>query len=254
MGDLSFVALLGVIFLKEAGLPLPVPGDLLVLGAGVAAVGQGPAAGAELAAILVAGYAGGSVQFALVRGRLRRAAVRLLERLGVSGDRLDALAVRLRLGGARGVAVARATPGVRVGAIAASALAALPFGVFARGLVGGNTLFVGGHFVLGYAIGAPVVGVISGVGALVVGIVALALVGAAGWWLIRRRRASRASAAALQGDGAAPRDSGVAIGRGSIAGAWVEAACPVCLILAAVSSPSGTMDGGAHSSPTGDIR
>jgi hypothetical protein len=38
LGDLLAVAsLIALLFVKEAGLPIPVPGDLLVLGAGVAA-------------------------------------------------------------------------------------------------------------------------------------------------------------------------------------------------------------------------
>jgi membrane protein DedA with SNARE-associated domain len=220
------LTLIGLLFVKEAGVPVPVPGDLLVLGAGVAASGTGLAAPVELAGLLAAGYAGGSVQFLLVRGTLRDRLLRLLARLGVSRERLDRLADWLRRRGAGGVAAARLTPGLRVGAIAASALADLRFGgVFLPGLVGGNTVFVGGHFALGYVIGAPAMALVAGLGgaaAAVVGLVVLAGAGAVAWTVLRRRSAARRATAPAPG---------VANGDLPGYGAWTEAACPACLAI-----------------------
>lgn len=48
------LGLLGLLFVKEAGVPIPVPGDLLVIGAGVAAAGSGPAGLLLLAAAVSA--------------------------------------------------------------------------------------------------------------------------------------------------------------------------------------------------------
>jgi len=206
------LGLLGLLFVKEAGLPIPIPGDLLVLGAGVAAASDGAIAPLELAAILAAGFLGGSIQFLLVRGALRGRVLAILTRVGVSRERLDRLAEWLRRRGVRGVAIARATPGLRIGAISASGIAALPFPTFIVGLVAGNTLFVGGHFALGFVVGAPALDLIRGAGGVataIVGFGALSLVGAAGWaWLRRRRQAGLPSA-----------------------GAWAEASCPACLAI-----------------------
>ena len=58
----ALLAIVGLILIKEAGVPIPVPGDLVVIGAGVAA-GQGdldPAV--ALVAIVIASIAGGIVQ------------------------------------------------------------------------------------------------------------------------------------------------------------------------------------------------
>ena len=133
MDAVALLGLAGLLFVKEAGVPVPVPGDLLVLGAGVASNGD-PAAGlGALVLILLAGYGGGSVQFLLARGALRRALIGLLVRLGIPLERLDALAAWLLRRGAFGVAVARASPGLRIGAITASGLAALPFRGFLLG-------------------------------------------------------------------------------------------------------------------------
>jgi membrane protein DedA with SNARE-associated domain len=214
------LGLIGLLFVKEAGLPIPIPGDLLVLGAGVAAAADGATAPVELAAILAAGFLGGSVQFLLVRGALRGRVLAILTRVGVSRERLDRLAEWLRRRGIRGVAIARATPGLRIGAISASGIAALPFPVFLAGLVAGNTLFVGGHFALGFVLGAPALELVRGAGGVAVAIVAfvaLAFVGAAGWtWLRRRRRAGLPSV-----------------------GAWAEAACPACLAISLVGGAAG---------------
>lgn len=247
MDFLPALGLIGLLLVKEAGVPVPVPGDLLVLGAGIAAAGAGIAAGGGpaipapvlLAAILAAGFVGGSVQFALVRGAFRDPLLRLLTRFGVPRDRLDGLAGWLRQRGAVGVAVARVTPGVRVGATAASGLAKLPFGAFLPGLVAGNTVFVGGHFALGYVAGRPALALIAGTGGIALavgGFVLLAVIGAAGWRVLRRRRAASSSASsraspaarsAASGESVLPRDVP------SLA-TWSEAACPACLAVSLV--------------------
>jgi membrane protein DedA with SNARE-associated domain len=209
---LAIVGLAALLLVKEAGVPIPVPGDLVVIGAGVALAGNPPLALAVLLIILVVGYIGGSVQFMLARQVLRRPLLAALARVGVGEARIEALAGRLRRSGARGVAVARMTPGVRIGAIVAAGL----FAAFLAGLVAGNGVFVAGHFALGYVLGASATELLASAGGiglvLVVGVV-LAAVGALGWALLRRSRR-----AAGEG-GAAPAD-------------WADAACPACLAIA----------------------
>ncbi len=207
MEPVGLFAVAGLILVKEIGLPIPIPGDLLVVGAGIAAAhGQiDPIVG--LVVIVVAGLIGGCIQFLLLRGAARRVLLPLMARVGIGPARLDPATERLRRRGARGVAVARATPGLRIVAIAASALAALPFPVFVTGLVVGNTLFVTGHYLLGMVAGEAalqIVGSVLGtVGLIVIVVVLLAALGAAGWWLLRRRAAGRAGA--MAGAGVATR-------------------------------------------------
>jgi membrane protein DedA with SNARE-associated domain len=219
---LAMLGLLLLLFIKEAGVPVPVPGDLLVLGAGVSVNGDFAVGLGVLVLILFAGYVGGSVQFLLARGALRRALIGLLVRLGIPSERIDALAAWLRRRGASGVAVARASPGLRIGAITACGLAALPFRSFLLGLVIGNAVFVGGHFVLGFVIGPTAIDLVAGSGFVAAGAVALlvlAVIGALGWSALRRR-----AAAGKQ----------VAVGPTTMGGAfagWSEAACPACLVV-----------------------
>ena len=81
MDALGLGGIAGLLFVKEAGVPIPVPGDLVVLTAGVAAAGGSIDPALGLVVIVVAGIAGGIVQFGLVRGPgravlLERAAAR----------------------------------------------------------------------------------------------------------------------------------------------------------------------------------
>jgi membrane protein DedA with SNARE-associated domain len=209
------LAIAGLILVKEAGIPIPVPGDLVVIGAGVAA-GRGefdPAA--ALLAIVVASVVGGVVQYGILRSVARPTMLRLLGRLGGT-DRLDRETERLRRGGPRSVAIARSTPGIRIVAIAASALAGVPAPAFVTGLAIGNALFIAAHFGLGYLVGEPVVAAAGTLlGPLAAAGVVLAVVGALGWAVLRRRR-------------------GAATDPVTTAGAWADACCPACLTLAAL--------------------
>jgi membrane protein DedA with SNARE-associated domain len=207
------LAIAGLILVKEAGLPIPVPGDLVVIGAGVAA-GRGELSpGLALLVIVLASIVGGVVQYALLRSVARPAMLRLLGRLGGT-ERVDRETERLRQGGARSVALARLTPGLRIVAIAASALAGVPAAAFISGLALGNALFIAAHFGLGYVLGEPIVTAASGLlGPLAIGFVGLAVIGGIGWYLIRRRRGHRVD----------PVMTAVA---------WTDACCPACLTLA----------------------
>ena len=218
MDALAIGGIVAILLIKEAGVPIPVPGDLIVIGAGVALAGDPSLAVVVLILILAAGYVGGTVQFVLARKVLRRPLLAALARVGVGEARVEALAARLRRSGARGVALARMTPGVRIAAIVAAGLAAIPYAAFVTGLVAGNGVFVAGHFVLGYALGASatqLIGSVGGVGLLIAGAAVLAGVGAVGWALLRssRRRAV---------------DEGASIGD------WADAACPACLAVSVV--------------------
>jgi membrane protein DedA with SNARE-associated domain len=220
MEPIALIGLVALLLVKEMGVPIPVPGDLVVIGAGAALAPDPPLALVALTLILLAGYLGGTAQFGLMRGAVRRPLLALLRRVGVPQERIEALAVRLRRSGARGVAVARMTPGVRVGAIAASGLADLATGTFVRGLVAGNSLFVTAHFALGFLLGASAGRAIGQLGAtavpIAIGVVVLAVVGALGWAVLRRSRAAR-DPIGLAG-----------------AAAWADAACPACLLAAAI--------------------
>ena len=114
------------------------------------------------------------------------------------------------------------TPGVRIVAIPAAALAAVAPRSFAVGLATGNAVFVTGHYALGALLGPPAVALAGSVGPALIAVVGgLAVVGLIGWLAIRRRP---------EGGGAAGID---VAGVPAAAGDWSDAACPACLLLGA---------------------
>jgi membrane-associated protein len=209
---LPLLALAGLILVKESGVPVPVPGDLVVIGAGVAASRGDLDPPVALILLILASLVGGVIQYGLLRSVARPALLRLLARLGSEG-RLERQTDRFRRSGARSVAGARMTPGIRIVAIAASALAGIPAGAFVVGLAVGNAVFIAAHFALGYLVGEPLLAIVgSALGPVAIAGAALAAVGLGGWLLLARRRSNRAT------DGGLPAVA-----------AWADACCPACV-------------------------
>jgi membrane protein DedA with SNARE-associated domain len=216
--SLGLAVVVGLLLVKEAGVPVPVPGDLLVIGLGVGAAQGRFDPLLAIVAVIVASIIGGSVQFVLVRGPGRRVLVGLLRRLGVPESRIERQTERLRRGGAGAVAIARMTPGIRIVAIAAAGLAAMPFARFVVGLSSGNAIFAGGHFVLGLAFGSAATSIASGLLLPLVVLLGLVVVGFVGWRLIAGRR------------GRGHREGPAIAGETAD---WTDACCPACLLLGA---------------------
>lgn len=212
MDVLAIAGLALFVFVKEAGLPLPVPGDLVIIGAGATLAGDLPAAAIVLAVILATGFLGASVQFLLVGSALRRPLLAALGRLGVGEARLQGLSDRFRSGGSASVAVARMTPGIRIGVIPAAAIARIPYLVFLAGIVAGNTVFVTAHFGLGFLLGAYAQELMLRSGAIVSVLVLVLVVLAVGGWLILRRRISP-------------------VMRTDTYESWADCSCPACVAI-----------------------
>jgi membrane protein DedA with SNARE-associated domain len=209
----AIAGLMGFIFVKESGIPLPVPGDLVIVGAGAYTASNLPAAGVALLAILLAGYVGASLQFFLFGTALRRPFLKALERLGVGEARLAGLSNRFRSAGAKAIALTRMTPGVRIGVIPAAAIAAIPYSVFLPGVVVGNGVFVTAHFAAGYLLGAYAQEVVQRItDPKVIFVVVLLLLAVVGVIALRRRRHTPA----------VPADDYEC---------WADCSCPACLAI-----------------------
>ncbi|HEX6475196.1 MAG TPA: VTT domain-containing protein [Candidatus Limnocylindria bacterium] len=217
MDILAIAGLAGFILVKETGVPLPVPGDLVIIGAGATLAGDLPGAGLVLGVILVAGFIGASIQFLLFNTALRRPLLGVLKRLGVGEERLERLSTGFLRGGARSVAVARMTPGVRIAVIPAAAVAALPYLVFLAGIIAGNGVFVSAHFGLGFVFGAYAKDLFERFGGYaLIGVVVLVVLAVAGWLIIRARRRAAAQTDSYE--------------------CWADCSCPACVAI--VSSAS----------------
>jgi membrane protein DedA with SNARE-associated domain len=204
-------AALGLLTLTEAAVPVPIPADVLML-----LVGERAAAGAVPVWLAVLGLEaaaviGTTVVFFALRGPARALVHRLGPRVGLSTERLTRATTLVEQRGRNTIALGRATPGLRTITMVAAATA----GVAARralpALWIGSSLFVQVHFVVGYVAGPAARDLLEAAAPLFIALVVLALAVALVLWIRRRGRR-----------------------RGITA--WVEAACPACLVFGAAGA------------------
>ncbi len=207
-----------VMLLKELGIPVPIPGDLIMLGAAAqAARGQFEPTSA-FAVIFVPMLIGGMAQYAIARGPGRAFIYRAGRYIGLTQERLDKMMTRVRRGGSAAVAIGLTTPGVRIATTPASGLADLAPRRYALGLVVGSALFLGWHFVLGYAGGTAIESLhipLPAAAGIVIAVIAFGLIAAlARYFRVKRIRPSAGESYAV----------------------WADAACPVCAAVTLVQA------------------
>jgi len=178
-----------VILLKEIGVPVPIPGDLLIIVAGArAATGALPIWGVLLA-VFVAGVIGAFVQYLLARGPARGFIYRFGRYAGLTPARLDKASDSIKGRGWVALALGRALPGLRGGVVAACGLAAVPVATFLGGLVAGTLLFATFTTMLGYLVGPGAIAILSSLSVPWWAVaLALVLAGLAAWPIIRYMR------------------------------------------------------------------
>ncbi len=216
----GLLAIFVVMLLKEAGIPIPVPSDLVMITAGVQAAAGAYSLLDLILAIEIAIVVGGSTQFLLTRGAGRAAIYRVGRYVGLTPARLDRAAARLRDRGPLAIFLGLNLPGARAGMVVAAGLAGLSYRSIAPAMVAGNTVFHGWHVALGFLVGPSAALLLEGASLpILLVVLGLALLGLAGWLLLRRRQARRAepTSGALE-----PLRS------------WTEAACPACLTISAL--------------------
>jgi membrane protein DedA with SNARE-associated domain len=222
-----------VLLIKSAGVPIPIPADVLMFAA-AARVSRGTD-GLVLAfsALLIAIIVGDVIQFWLARGPGRTAVYRLGRYLGLTPARLDAASALVRKSGPIGLAVIMLTPGVRAASVMACGLAKVSLRIFVVGLIIGEGLFLALHFFLGSILDVLWQQIAhSASGPLVVAVfIGLLLAGFGAWVLIRRRQRPTASRSEIIG---------------SAFEAFHEASCPVCLALGGIDRVNPAAQVGRH--------
>ena len=201
-----------VMLVKAAGVPIPIPGDVILLAAAARAAEGKVLLWLAFAGLLAALIAGGIVQFWIARGPARNLLVRYGHRVGVTAARLERISASVHRGGPLAIGLAVLTPGVRSAVVPACGLSGIPLRVFLPGLILGSGVDLGLHFGIGYAGSSLLATIVQPSPILLVAI--LAILGLAAWFVIARKR--RAS-------------TEVAVN------AWTQATCPVCLVLGSVA-------------------
>jgi membrane protein DedA with SNARE-associated domain len=194
----------------EAGIPIPLPADLVMLLVGEqAAAGHIPLWVAVVAFEAIA-LVGTAVLYLLARGPGHAMVARVGPRVGLTAARLARVTSVIERRGSPALAIGRGTPGLRT----LTAVAAGGSGLGPRralpALVLGSSVFLQLHLVLGYLLGPTARDAIDQARGPAVAVIVLLVLGAAVFWL--RRRGRRAAAGE----------------------AWAEAACPACLALSLV--------------------
>ncbi len=220
----GLLAIFAVMLLKEFGVPIPVPSDLIMITAGVQASLGGFTVLELFVGIWIAMLIGGSGQFLIARSAGREFVYRLSRIVGLTQERLDSAVARLRARGPVGIFIGLNIPGARAGIIPAAGLLGMRFPTFVITMFAGSTLFYGWHIALGYIAGPSATAILEGLQVPTGAILgALFVVGLFGWAVLRGR--SRAKS----GPERKPVDR---------LHSFTHAACPVCLVAAAVEQRS----------------
>jgi membrane protein DedA with SNARE-associated domain len=217
----GLLAIFVIMLLKEAGLPVPVPSDLIMITAGVQAATGGYSLFELALAIEAAMLIGGSTQFFIARGAGRAFIYRVGRFIGLTRERLDRAMAMLQRRGAAAIFLGLNVPGARAGIIPASGLAGLTYPNFAPAMMSGSTVFYGWHIALGFIVGPSANALLENLhlplGPIVAGLAGLGLI----IWLFLRGRKHKAEAV--------PEENVL-----DRIHSWTEAACPACLAITAV--------------------
>jgi membrane protein DedA with SNARE-associated domain len=145
------------VMLEEAGVPLPIPTDVMIVFAGAASVRSFSHLVLLFLLLSVASVTGASVLYAIVR----RGGRPLVERFGryvhlgpaqlARGERL------LERGGWSAIAVGRAIPGFRYGTVVACGLLNVPYRRFVTAHLVGSSVYIAFFLWLGYMFGPGII-------------------------------------------------------------------------------------------------
>ena len=201
---LSGLAALVVLLPMEAGVPIPLPADLVMF-----TVGERVAAGKFPLWLAVAGFeviavVGTTVLFLASRGPAHRIIARFGPRLGLTQARVSRAAAFAETRGRPGLAVGRGTPGLRTLTVIAAGVSGLSGRRALPALILGSSVFLQVHLVLGLLLGPLAVRAFNQAKGPTVAAVAVLVAGTLIFWRTRRRK--RAAPAA-----------------------WMEATCPACI-------------------------
>ena len=143
---------------EESGVPIPIPGDFLMLALGVRAR-EGTIVLWQVIAAMEAGTVLGSSLLYLVARRGGRGVVeRYGSSIGLGPARLDSTERQLRRRGAGGVVLGRLLPGLRVLTAIACGVFRVPYRVFLPAMSLGSLLYIVAYTLLGYFAGPAVLG------------------------------------------------------------------------------------------------
>jgi membrane-associated protein len=205
----SGLAALALLLPMEAGVPIPLPADLVMF-----TVGERVAAGQFPLWLAVAGFeaiaaVGTTALFVACQGSGHRIIGRYGPRLGLTQARIRQVAAVAGTRGLAGLAAGRATPGLRTLTVVAAGVSGLSRRRALPALILGSSVFLQLHLVLGLLLGPLADRAFDQAKGPALAAAAVLAAGALVFWRARRRKQAPA--------------------------AWTEAACPACLSIRALA-------------------
>jgi membrane-associated protein len=152
------VAAFAYLALEEGGLPIPVPGDFLMLALGARARDGGIVLWQVIAAMEAGTVLGSSLLYLLARRGGRGVVERYGPFIGVGPAQLDRAQRQLQRHGATAVVLGRLLPGLRVLTAIACGIFRVPYRVFLPAMSLGSLIYIVGYTMLGYFAGPAVLG------------------------------------------------------------------------------------------------
>jgi membrane protein DedA with SNARE-associated domain len=180
----AFVFLL----IEEAGVPVPVPGDVLMLVLGVHARFGTVTLWQAIAATWAGTILGSSFLYFISRIAGRSLVYRYGRFIRLTPERLDRTERWLKQHGSRAVFLGRLVPGLRIVTAVACGVFEVPFRAFFPAMALGALLYIVVYTLLGYFLGPPVLNLLEKVHipfGLLGSLVPLALIV---WWVFRARQ------------------------------------------------------------------
>jgi membrane protein DedA with SNARE-associated domain len=147
--------------IEEAGVPIPVPGDFLMLTLGVRARDGGIVLWQVIAAMEAGTVLGSSLLYLMARRGGRGVVERYGRFIGISPRQLDRAEAQLQRHGALAVVLGRLLPGLRVVTAIACGIFHVPFHVFLPAMAVGGLIYIVGYTLVGYFAGPAVFGLIE---------------------------------------------------------------------------------------------
>ena len=153
-GVQAYLLICSLVFIEEAGVPLPfLPGDVILLAAGYLAAVHSTHLFLFLPLGWASAVAGALLCYVVSRHLGRRAVLRVGRRVHLTPQRLARAEDWLARRGALAIFVARVLPGTRINASIAAGCLRLPLRSFVAGVLPSTVIWLGGFTLLGFALG-----------------------------------------------------------------------------------------------------
>ena len=152
-----------VILIEETGVPVPMPGDFLMLGIGVHARQGGVNLVQALITMELATLVGATILYSIASRAGRDLVYRYGRYIHLTPARLDQAERWLTRHGAAAIVAGRMTPGLRMATVIASGVFGVPVWRFLPSLAAGAFLYILVYTLLGYFVGQPILNAMEGI-------------------------------------------------------------------------------------------